>query len=48
MTIPRIVAILGIISAMLTFKDKQISASLKFSALLINVLPLCGTFVASN
>ncbi|ELK6349629.1 hypothetical protein RVV67_002333 [Staphylococcus aureus] len=46
MTIPRIVAILGIISAML--KDKQISASLKFSALLINVLPLCGTFVASN
>ncbi|MUK59875.1 hypothetical protein GNQ68_43085 [Pseudomonas aeruginosa] len=48
MTIPRIVSILGIISAMLTFKDKQISASLKFSALLINVLPLCGTFVASN
>ncbi len=40
MTIPRIVAILGIISAMLTFKDKQISASLKFSALLINVVAI--------
>ncbi|HEK5790132.1 TPA: hypothetical protein SO724_002250 [Staphylococcus aureus] len=44
MTIPRIVAILGIISVMLTFKDKQISASLKFSALLINVLRYLCSF----
>ncbi|MBE5672929.1 hypothetical protein HU219_03270 [Staphylococcus sp. SS35] len=48
MTVPRIVAILGIISAVITFKDKQISTSLKFSAVLINVLPLFGTFVATN
>lgn len=48
MTVSRIVAILGIISAVITFKDKQISTSLKFSAVLINMLPLFGTFVATN
>lgn len=48
MWVPRFVALLGVISAIITLKDKSISLSLKFGALLINLLPLFGTFMTPS
>ncbi|MBO1199147.1 hypothetical protein J3T65_06100 [Staphylococcus simiae] len=45
MWVPRFVSIIGVISTILTFKDKNISSSLKFGGILINLLPMCGTFM---
>ena len=38
--IPRCVAILGIISALITIKDKEINIMLKLGGVMINLLPL--------
>ena len=40
MMIPRFVAILGIISAAITIRDKEISGMLKLGGIMINIMPL--------
>lgn len=45
MTVPRLVAIVGLISSLLTFKDNKINFSLKLGGILINLLPFIGTFM---
>ena len=42
--IPRCVAILGIISALITIKDKEINIMLKLGVM-INLLPLLGSLI---
>ncbi|MBL7566014.1 hypothetical protein [Staphylococcus saccharolyticus] len=43
--IPRLVAILGIISVLITIKDKKINSMLKLGGMMINILPLLGSFI---
>ena len=43
--IPRCVAILGIISALITIKDKEINIMLKLGGVMINLLPLLGSLI---
>ena len=44
--IPRVVAILGIISAIITIKDKDLSGLLKLGGIMINLMPLLGSLLA--
>lgn len=46
MMIPRFVAILGIISAAITIRDKEISGMLKLGGIMINIMPLLGSVIA--
>ncbi|BGE81873.1 membrane protein [Staphylococcus petrasii] len=45
LAIPRLVSIVGIISAILTIKDKDLSAMLKLGGIMINVMPLLGSLL---
>ncbi|GGG96120.1 hypothetical protein E2558_10855 [Staphylococcus pragensis] len=45
LVIPRLVSIVGIISAILTFKDKNLSAMLKLGGIMINIMPLLGSLL---
>ena len=47
LVIPRVVAILGIISATITIKDKDLSGLLKLGGIMINLMPLLGSLLAS-
>ena len=40
------VAILGIISAAITIRDKEISGMLKLGGIMINIMPLLGSVIA--
>ena len=42
----RFVAILGIISAAITIRDKEISGMLKLGGIMINIMPLLGSVIA--
>lgn len=46
--IPRVVAILGIISATITIKDKDLSGLLKLGGIMINLMPLLGSLLAPH
>ena len=46
LVIPRVVAILGIISATITIKDKDLSGLLKLGGIMINLMPLLGSLLA--
>lgn len=44
--LPRVVAIVGIISALITIKD--INAMLKLGGVMINVIPLLGSMITPH
>ena len=44
----RVVAILGIISAIITIKDKDLSGLLKLGGIMINLMPLLGSLLAPH
>ncbi|WP_426786738.1 hypothetical protein [Staphylococcus capitis] len=44
----RVVAIVGIISALITIKDKDINAMLKLGGVMINVIPLLGSMITPH
>lgn len=46
--IPRLVAMIGVFSAAITFRDKESSAMLSLGGVMINLLPLLGSFVPSH
>lgn len=46
--LPRVVAIVGIISALITIKDKDINAMLKLGGVMINVIPLLGSMITPH
>ena len=48
LVIPRVVAILGIISAIITIKDKDLSGLLKLGGIMINLMPLLGSLLAPH
>ncbi|MCJ1655875.1 hypothetical protein MT340_003890 [Staphylococcus sp. NRL 16/872] len=48
LAIPRLVSIVGIISAILTIKDKNLSAMLKLGGIMINVMPLLGSLLVAQ
>ncbi|UUY76398.1 hypothetical protein NUT37_00115 [Staphylococcus haemolyticus] len=48
LVIPRVVAILGIISATITIKDKDLSGLLKLGGIMINLMPLLGSLLAPD
>lgn len=43
--LPRLLAMIGLISAIITFKDKDMSTSLNLGSVLINLLPLIGSLL---
>ncbi|MCG7339972.1 hypothetical protein MHZ36_11800 [Staphylococcus sp. ACRSN] len=47
LTIPVIISLIGIISAIMTIKDKKISGMLRLGGILINVMPLLGAFTVT-
>ncbi|MCE5091102.1 hypothetical protein BUY43_10625 [Staphylococcus devriesei] len=46
--IPRLVSIIGMISVIITFKDKDISGLLKLGGIMINLMPLLGSLLVSQ
>ncbi|WP_218047462.1 hypothetical protein [Staphylococcus pasteuri] len=46
--IPRIVAIVGVINAILTIRDKESSFMLSIGGIMINLLPLLGSFLPTH
>lgn len=47
-TIPRLFAFVGMISVLLTFKDKSVGFMLKLGGIMINLMPLLGSLLATN
>lgn len=45
---PMVVAVLGIISTLITIPNKEISGMLKLGGIFINIMPLLGSFTAMN
>lgn len=46
--LPRLVSIIGIISTVITIKDKEISGLLKLGGMMINIMPLLGSLLISK
>lgn len=45
---PMLVALLGILSTLITIPNKEISGMLKLGGILINIMPLLGSFTMIN
>jgi hypothetical protein len=43
-----LVALLGVISTLITIPNKEISGMLKLGGILINIMPLLGSFTMLN